>query len=368
MVAVAKLMNATLVLPTLDHESFWTDPRGFKDIFDWKHFIRALKDDILVVESLPPKFTHVKPALKAPISWSKARIQSERLGSSVLKYLSPVVPMHCQQQDIYGFYRRQMLASLKKHKVVKFTHTDSGLANNILSSSIQWLRCRAMYLALQYTEEIEELRRALANRLRNNSERYIALHLNTKGYACFYRLQSQSKLIRDRAASETQVQSETLEGEADQWRRMMVPRGAPREAAVFLEAIGYPSATKIYIVAGEIYGHKGLEALCAKYSNIYGHSTLATEEELKPFKRLHNQLAALDYIVALESDVFVYTYDRNMAKAVRGRRIFEGFRKTINPDKSHFVRLIDEMDQELKQKKRDQKHSQDHKIHTFICM
>lgn len=74
---------------------------------------------------------------------------------------------------------------------------------------------------------------------------------------------------------------------------------------------------------------------------------MTSVEELEPFSNHASQMAALDYIVSIESDVFIPSYSGNMARAVEGHRRFLGHRKTISPDRKGLVRLFDKIQRGL---------------------
>ncbi|XP_021728998.1 uncharacterized protein At1g04910-like [Chenopodium quinoa] len=247
-----------------------------------------------------------------------------------------------------NYYKWEMSRLLKKYKVINFTQTNSRLANNGLSGSIQRLRCRAMFESLQYTDEIKFLANKFIKTLRRNNNPYIALHLRYEKdmlafTACTHNLTSkEARELTSLRRHTTHWKEKHING------KNMRLQGAcpmtPREVAIFLESLGFSNNTIIYIVAGEIYGHNGLESLRAKYPNLYDHTSLSIEDEVTSFKDHSNKLAAIDYMVAVESDIFIYTYDGHMAKAVKGHRMYEGFRKTISPDIKRFVKLVDQLD------------------------
>ncbi|THU69827.1 hypothetical protein C4D60_Mb08t18510 [Musa balbisiana] len=318
MVTVARLLNLTLVIPELDKQSFWADPSNFDDLFDVKHFIDSLKDEVHITKRLPKKISGKASSnllRMRPVSWSDEK-----------------------------YYLQQILPLFNKSNVIHFNKTDARLANN-LPIHLQKLRCHVNYHALKFTPQLEALGNRLVQILQKQGS-FIALHLR-------YEMDMLAFSGCTHGCSKEEADElKSLRYAYPWWREKEIDSVAkrlqgfcpltPEETTLVLEALGFDKDTQIYIASGEIYGgEKRLSTLRAAFPKLVRKEMLLDPEDLRQFQNHSSQMAALDYMVSLASDVFIPTYDGNMAKVVEGQRRYLGFRKTISLDRRKLVELLD---------------------------
>ncbi|OVA20904.1 GDP-fucose protein O-fucosyltransferase [Macleaya cordata] len=319
MVAVARIINATLVIPELDKRSFWQDSSNFSDVFDEDHFISALANDVRVIKKLPKELRTATRGVKHFRSWSGI-----------------------------DYYQDEIARMWEEYQVIRAAKSDSRLANNNLPPDIQKLRCRVHYEALRFAPRVEAMGKLLVERMRSYGP-YIALHLRYEKdmlafSGCTHGLSpaeaDELTMIRENTAYWKVKDIDSREQRSKGYCPL-----TPKEVGMFLAALGYPSNTPIYIAAGEIYGgDKHMTDLLSRFPLLMSKEKLASVEELEPFTCHATQMAALDYIVSVESDVFIPSYSGNMARAVEGHRRFLGHRKTISPDRKALVHLFDKIE------------------------
>ncbi|KAL8229202.1 hypothetical protein R6Q57_014102 [Mikania cordata] len=320
MVAVAKYLNVTLIVPELDKASFWADPSDFEDIFNVDHFIRSLSDKVRILKELPPRLKKRVELGKfrslAPISWS----------------------------DI-SYYHNQILPLIRRYKVVHLNRTDARLANNGLPLEIQKLRCWVNFSGLKFIPQIEELGKKVVKILRKNGP-FLVLHLRYEmdmlafsGCTQGCNSEEVEELTRMRYAYPWWKEKEI---DSDLKRKEGLCPLTPEETALILRALRTDQNIQIYIAAGEIYGgERQMASLAKEFPNLVRKEMLLDRVELGFFQNHSSQMAALDYYVSLESDIFVPTYDGNMARVVEGHRRYLGFKKTIRFDRKVLIDLID---------------------------
>ncbi|CAH9077756.1 unnamed protein product [Cuscuta epithymum] len=324
-VAVAKIMNVTLILPVLKQDQIWKDQTKFEDIFDVDHFIDYLKYDVRIVRDIPEWFTD-KSELFTSI---------RRTVKNIPKYASA------------EFYIDNVLPRIKEKKIMALKPFVDRLGYDNVPSEVNRLRCRVNYHALKFLPHIEQMADLLASRMRNrtgSSNPFMALHLRfEKGmvglsFCDFVGTRLEKSLM---AAYRKKEWPRRFKDGSHLWALALQKRKEgrcplePAEVAVLLRAMGYPKETQIYVASGQVYGGQNRMApLRNMFPNLVTKEELARKEELDEFRKHVTSLAALDFLVCLKSDVFVMTHGGNFAKLIIGYRRYMGHRqKSIKPDK-----------------------------------
>lgn len=284
----------------------------FSNIFDVDWFISFLAKDVVVVKRVPDKY--MRSLEKPPYTMR--------------------VPRKSEPQ----YYLHEVLPVLLRRHVVQLTKFDYRLAVD-LNKELQRLRCRVNYHAFRFTKPLQDVGDHLVMKMRKMTNRYIAVHLRFEPdmlafSGCYYGGGDKERYelgeVRKRWSSLGEVNPD---GERKQGKCPLTPH----EVGLMLSALGFKNDTYIYVASGEIYGgEETLKPLRQLFPNLYTKEMLlmASQQEhlLQPFLPFSSRLAAIDYIVCDESDVFVTNNNGNMAKILAGRRRYMGHKRTIRPN------------------------------------
>ncbi|KAL6546793.1 O-fucosyltransferase 15 [Orobanche minor] len=365
-VAVARLLNATLVLPRFMYSSVWRDASQFGDIYQEDHFINYLKPDIPVVKDLPKELQ----------SLDLEAIGSLVMDTDIVKEAKP------------SFYLKYILPILHLNRVVHFVGFGNRLASDPIAHPLQRLRCRCNFHALIFVPKIEEAGALLIQRMRQNdtglgrldhylvgpfaqskmkrqkaraakTSRYLALHLRFEidmvahslcefggGEEEMNELQAFREIHfpalvelkkTNKFPSPTELRSEGL-----------CPL-MPEETVLMLAALGFKRRTHIYLAGAHIYGgNTRLAALTTLFPNLVTKENLFSAAEMQTFANYSSQvelclLAALDFIGCSAADVFAMTDSGSQfSSLVAGYRIYYGGGKmpTIRPNKRRLADIF----------------------------
>ncbi|URE48263.1 GDP-fucose protein O-fucosyltransferase [Musa troglodytarum] len=331
-VAVAGYLNATLVIPYFHYHSIWRDPSKFNDIYNEDHFINTLKSEVQVVHQVPEYIM-------------------ERFGHN----LSNVFNFKIKAWSSIQYYKDAVLPKLVEEKLIRISPFANRLSFDA-PSTIQRLRCLANFEALRFSNPIATLAAKLVSRMKEHSKdndgKYIAVHLRFEEDMVAF-----SCCVFDGGEEEKQEMNAARERG---WRGKFTKRGrvirpgtiringkcplTPLEVGLMLRGMGFGNNTAIYLASGKIYkAEKTMVPLLEMFPLLQTKETLASTEELDPFKNYSSRMAAIDYSVCLHSEVFVTTQGGNFPHFLIGHRryLYGGHSKTIKPDKRKLALLFD---------------------------
>nr|XP_043615196.1 O-fucosyltransferase 13 isoform X2 [Erigeron canadensis] len=304
-VGVARLLNATLVLPKFEVAAYWNESSGFADVFDVDYFIQQLKGFIDVVKELPAEIASREP-----------------------------VRVDCSKRKGQFDYVESVLPSLLEHHYISITPAMSQRRDRFPLYGKAAL-CQACYSALRLTSVLEKKSSELLAAI---PKPFLSLHLRFEpdmvAYSqCEYSGLSPSSI---KAIESARVDRKPWTGEtARVWRSRGKCPLTPNETALILQSLSIPTYTNIYLAAGD--GIMELGGLTSIYTNVVTKSSLLSGED---FKIMHgNTKAALDYYVSINSDSYVATYFGNMDKMVAAMRAYKGLYKTLFLSRKAFAEL-----------------------------